>query len=103
MGKTAPAMTPAAREQQIAAMAFNLAEQKILDGTASDSLIIAAMKFGSTRERIEQDNLKSHGTLMNAKVDSIKQGAVKDQLYEKAIAAMRAYQGQPPEEFDSNV
>ena len=53
--KIRPALTPEARENQLIYLATNLAEQQLLDGTASSQVITHYLKLGSTKERIEKE------------------------------------------------
>jgi len=52
--KLPPAKTPEARENQLVAMAVDLAEQQLLDGTATSQVITHFLKLGSTKEKIEK-------------------------------------------------
>lgn len=98
-----PAKTREAREKQLIASAFDLAEKQILDGTASAQVITHFLKLGSTRERLEQKKLGNENTLIEAKVESIASTARVEELYEGAIRAMRAYSGQAEEDADPEV
>ena len=53
-----PALTPEAREDQLIALATNLAEKQLMDGTASSQVITHYLKMGSTKERIERQRPK---------------------------------------------
>jgi hypothetical protein len=48
------ARTPEAREDELANLAYDLAEDQIRDGTASSQVITHFLKAGSRRERMEQ-------------------------------------------------
>ena len=52
-----PALTPESREDQLVALAINLAEKQLLEGTASAQVISHFLKIGSTKERIEKEIL----------------------------------------------
>ncbi len=58
-GKSRPAITPEARENQLISLATDLAEQQLRDGTASSQVITHYLKLGSTREKLEQDILSN--------------------------------------------
>lgn len=98
--KMRPALSPEAREQQLIAAATNLAEQKLLDGTAPASVIVHYLKLGSTRERIEQENLKKKGSVMDAQIKE--KGSVEDMknLMENAINAFKGYKTTQSDEED---
>ena len=89
-----PALTPEERENQLIAAAVNLAEEQILNGTASAQVISHFLKLGSSREKLEQMRLQGEVRLVDAKVDSIASAKRVEALYEEAILAMRRYAGQ---------
>jgi hypothetical protein len=95
-----PATTPEAREKQLIAAAVDLAERQILEGTATAQVITHYLKLGTTREKLEQERLRRENTLLAAKADSVTSSGRIEELYSKALSAMRAYSGQPePDEF----
>ena len=89
-----PPLTPEARENQMISLAMDLAEQQLRDGTASSQLITEFVKRGSTKARIEKEILEEQKELMAAKTEALKSQARIEELYTKAIAAMRRYNGQ---------
>ena len=66
-----PAITPEARENQLIALAVDLAERQLLEGTASSQVITHYLKLGSTKERIEKEILEKQKELIMAKTESI--------------------------------
>ena len=95
-----PALTPEARENQMIALAMNLAEQQLRDGTASSQLITEFVKRGSTKARLEKEILAEQKELMSAKTESLKSAKRIEELYNEAIKAMRNYSGQgDPDEY----
>jgi hypothetical protein len=93
-----PAITPEARENQMIALAENLAEQQLRDGTASSQVITHYLKLGSTKERIEKEILEQQKKLIVAKTEALESAKRVEELYEKAIKAMRRYQGHGDDE-----
>lgn len=89
-----PGLTPESREDQLVALAINLAEQQLLDGTASSQVISHFLKIGSTKERIEREILKEQKDLIKAKTEVLKSEKRTEELYDEAIKAMRRYSGQ---------
>lgn len=89
-----PATTPEARENQMVALAVDLAEKQLLEGTASSQVITHYLKLGSTRERLEKERLEKENELLKAKTDALKSQKVQEDLYKKALNAMRSYSGQ---------
>lgn len=92
--KIRPATTPEARENQLISLAVDLAEKQLLEGTASSQVITHYLKLGSTKEKIEQDILKEQKKLVQAKTENLQSAKRIEELYTKAISAMRNYSGQ---------
>jgi hypothetical protein len=88
-----PATTPEARENQVIAAAYDLAEKQILEGTASSQVISHFLKLGSTKERIEKQILEKELDLIQAKTEAIKSAKRVEELYANALNAMRSYSG----------
>lgn len=92
-----PATTPEARENQMIALAVDLAEKQLIAGTASSQVISHYLKLGSTKERIEKDILLEQKKLIVAKTDNLKSQKNMEELYANAISAMRTYSGRDDE------
>lgn len=88
-----PASTPEARENQLIALAINLAEQQLRDGTASPSVITHYLKLASSREKLEMEMLKHKTELVTAQTQAIESAKHVEELYQNAIDAMRRYSG----------
>lgn len=88
-----PASTPEARENQIIAKAIDRAEQMIEDGTASSQIICHYLKLGTVKERAELEKLRLETELIKAKTEAVKSAKNTEELYAKALAAMRSYSG----------
>lgn len=97
------ARSPEAREQQLVAAAYDLAEQQIYAGTASAQVITTFLKAGSQREQLEQERMRNEIALMEAKREAMASAARVEELYLGALNAMRSYQGQPPIELEGEV
>ena len=94
VGKRRAASTPEAREQQLIALAVDLAEKQLIEGTASSQVISHFLKLGSMRAQIEKELLEKQRDLAAAKAESIKSGARMEELYLNAVNAMKSYSGQ---------
>ena len=92
--RRAPATTPEARENQLISMAVDLAERQIMEGTASSQVITHFLKLGSMREKMEREKLAEENKLLKARTEAIQSAKKVEELYAKAIDAMRAYSGQ---------
>ena len=89
-----PALTPEARENQMIALAVNLAEKQLQEGTASSQVITHFLKLGSTKERLEKEKLEEENKLLRAKTENLKSAKKVEELYSEALNAMRRYSGQ---------
>lgn len=98
--KRRPATTSEAREHQLITYAIDLAEEQLLNGTASAQVLTHYLKMASTREALEQERLKRENLLLAAKIDVMKSGQRMEEIYEAALKAMRSYAGQEPENDD---
>lgn len=96
--KMHPARSPEARENQLIALAVDLAEKQLMEGTASSQVITHYLKLGSTKERIEKEILEKQKELISAKTESLKSAKHIEELYEQAMNAMRDYRGQDIDE-----
>lgn len=95
--KIRPATNPEARENQLISLAVDLAEQQLLDGTASSQVISHFLKLGSTKEKIEKEILEEQKKLIEAKTENLQSAKRIEELYTKAIDAMKNYSGQVPD------
>ena len=99
--KMRPAIDPEARENQMISIAEDLAEQRLLDGTASNQLIVHYLKLGTTRERLEKKRIEQEIELQKAKTKALANAEEIKVLYENALKAMRNYggYGDPDDEY----
>ena len=96
--KRRKATTPEAREDQLISLAVDLAEQQLLAGTASSSVITHYLKLGSTKERIEKEMLLKQKELVEAKTEALQSAKRVEELYTEAMKAFRTYSGANNEE-----
>ncbi len=96
-----PGLTVESREDQLVALAINLAEEQLLAGTASSQVISHFLKIGSTKERIEKEILKEQQQLIKAKTDALKSQKRVEELYAEALNAMRRYAGEEVEDVEN--
>lgn len=98
-----PALTPEARENQLIALAMDVAEEKLRNGTASSQLITEFVKRGSTKAALEKELLVEQKKLMEAKQEMMKVSSHMDEIYQKALNAFRGYSGQDVVDEDEYV
>lgn len=88
-----PALSPEARENQMIALAIDLAEQQLIDGTASSQVITHFLKLGTTKAELEKEKLRIENKKTEAQIKSLQNGDEMKKIYEDALKAMRNYQG----------
>lgn len=92
--KTRPAISPEGRENQMIALAVDLAEKQLRDGTASSQVITHYLKLGATVAKLDVQLKMKELELMQAKTDNLKSVKRSEELMEEAIKAFRRYNGQ---------
>ena len=99
-GGQIPVDSPEARENELIEAAVNLAEKQLLDGTASPSVITHYLKLASSRERLQKEKLERENAVLKAKAEAYESNKRTEELYSKAIEAMRSYSGIATAEHD---
>ena len=89
-----PAVSPEERENQLTALAYDVAEQQMREGTATSQIVHHFLKSGSRREELELERLRRENLLLEAKAKQIEAAEDLRELYGEAITAMKVYQGQ---------
>ena len=98
MPKLRPALSPEARENQMIALAMDLVEQRLRDGTASSQETTHFLKAASQKNKLEMERLKLENDLTAAKTKALANAEEIKVLYEDAIKAMRRYSGNGDED-----
>lgn len=88
------ATTPDQREQQIASLAYDLAEEQILDRTASSQVVTYFLKAGSRREELERLKIEHENELMKVKQEAMATVHRSEELMQEAMLAFRGYRGE---------
>lgn len=91
--KLRPALSPEARENQMVALAMDLVEQRLRDGTASSQETTHFLKLVSSKAKLEQEKLRLENELVSAKTKALANAEEIKVLYEEALKAMRRYGG----------
>lgn len=97
--KLRPALSPEAQESRMISLAMDLAEQQLLDGTASSQVITHFLRIGSLEYERKIEKLEKENELLRAKADAIDDMRKQDENYQRVIDAMREYSGNG-EEYD---
>jgi hypothetical protein len=82
------------------ALAVDLAQRQLEKGTASSQVITHFLKLGSTKERLEKEILEEQKKLIVAKTGNLESQKNMEELYKKAIMAMKVYNGSARNEED---
>lgn len=89
-----PALTLEGRENQLIAASYDLAEKRILEGTASSQELTYFLKLGSSKTRLENEKLKEEVTHLKAKTAALEAQISNEALLDKALKAFRSYRGE---------
>lgn len=96
--KFPPATSPEAREKQLIALAYDLAEERLRNGTATSQEVVHFLRLGSMKERKELEMIEKKNELMTAKTEALQSAKRIEELYSNAINAFKSYRGVPDEE-----
>lgn len=91
--KRAPAPTPEAREQQLIALAVDCVEDRMRNGTASAQEYVHFLRLATTKQQLELEKIRNENELLIAKKAALDSSKRTEEMYTKAIAAMRSYTG----------
>lgn len=98
--KRRPALSTEAREQQMIALAVDLAEKQLQEGTASSQVITHFLKQATAKAELEKEKMRQENELLKAKTESLQSEKRREELFEKAINAMKRYSGHGDEDDD---
>lgn len=88
-----PSLTEEGRENQLIALAIDQAEKQLLEGTASSQVLVHFLRLATTKEKLEKETMELQKELLAAKTEAIRASKASEEMYAKAIAAMRKYSG----------
>ena len=86
------ARSPEERELQMMALAVDLSEKRLRDGTASSAEIVYWLKQASPQAMMERQNLALQNELLEAKRDAIIREVNDKKVFDEAMAAFKGYQ-----------
>ena len=95
-----PARTPEARENQLIALAVDLAERQLSEGKASSQVITHYLKLGSPAAKIEREILELQKEQIKAKTEALRSQKNVEELYKSAMVAFKSYSGQSQNDED---
>lgn len=95
-----PPRTAQAREDQLIAMAYDRVEERIRNNQATGPELVHFLKMGSAKGRLEKEILEKERELVTAKTEALHAQKRIEELYSKAIAAMKSYSGDNDDQDD---
>jgi len=98
--KSRPAISAEARENQLIALAYDVAEERLRNGTATSQEVCHFLRLGSMKERKELELLSKKIELDSAKTEALQSAKRIEDLYSNAINAFKSYRGDPEEDDD---
>lgn len=98
--RAAPAVDPEARENQMISLAVDQAEQMLMNGRAPTQIVVHYLRLATTKNQLEKEKLKKENILLEAKANAIESAARSEELYARAIEAMREYSGSINRDYD---
>jgi Rps23 Pro-64 3,4-dihydroxylase Tpa1-like proline 4-hydroxylase len=96
--RSRPILTPESRENYLIALAYDLVERRLKEGTATSQETTHFLRLGSTKERLEKEILEKQKELITAKTENLQSQKHMDEMYVQALNAIRSYNGQQTEE-----
>lgn len=85
--------TPEGRESECIALAYNLVEQRLREGTATSQETVHFLKLGSQKNQYEVERLKEENKLLRARTDAIKAQDDIREITEQAMKMFAIYHG----------
>lgn len=102
--KSRPAMSPEARENQLICLAYDIAEERLKNGTATSQEVVHFLRLGSLRQRKELELMEKKIELDSAKTAALQSAKRIEELYSNAINAFRQYRSSADDEYnDANI
>ena len=90
-------------EDQLTALAYERARERLQNGTAKSAEIVYFLQKGSPMERLKVERAQKEVELMNAKIEAIKQQAQMEVVYAEAIKAMTSYRGSAFDDAEEEI
>lgn len=91
--KRSRAMSPEEQENMCIGLAYEVAEQRLRDGTATAAEVVHFLKMGSMRERYERELMESKKALEAAKTEAYASSKTSEELLREAMQAFSVYSG----------
>ena len=92
-----PARSLENRENQLIEKAYDVAEERLNNGTASAQEIVHFLKMGAARAQLEKEKLEAEVHLLESKKEIMDARKQSSEAYAEALAAFRSYNGSTDE------
>lgn len=92
------ARTDKEKLNQLINLAYDTAEMKLRDGTASSQIIALLLEQGSEKRLLELEKLKSDIEVANARIQQLTSESESNKQYLEAIEALKTYKGSSADE-----
>jgi len=89
-----PATTPELREQQLTALAYDLVEQRLRDGSATSQESTFFLKLGTEEAKLQKEKLRKENILLDARTEQLNRADRMEELLDRAMKAFTGYSGQ---------
>lgn len=99
--QSAPMLSPEEWENRLIAKSFQLAEERIDNGTATAAEIVHFLKAGSVKQREEMEKLREENALLRAKTSAIESERDRAVLYRDVMAALSNYRTESLDDPDN--
>lgn len=93
-----PAMTQDAREKQLICMAYDLAEIRMRNGTASSQEVVHFLRMGSQRDKLEKEIMGEQKKLVTAKAGAYASARNLETMISEAMEMFKLYNGKGEED-----
>ena len=81
------------RERQLIAMAYDLAEIRMREGTASSQEVVHFLRMGSQRDRLEKEIMGEQKKLVTAKAGAYESSKNVETMIQEAMEMFKVYSG----------
>lgn len=93
-----PATSLDDREGQLISLAYDVAEERLRNGTATSQEVTHFLKLGSSKARVEKDILERQKELITAKTEALQAQKKLEEMFSDAMEAFRRYSGDTKDE-----
>lgn len=88
-----PARSIENRENQLIEKAYNLAEKRLDNETASAQEIVHFLKMGTAKAQLEKKKLEAETELLTSRKDAVDATKRSEEKYDEAMRAFQEYRG----------